>query len=346
MISKRASSSWPPTLTSEQQRLLGAIWGPFSETGQWPIFDYVGAVCENAGFDAAYAIRTLPPICHSYDLISHSRMGPPLPDTEIALTIAGMSFVDSATWLVAQFFLVLEGVAKKWRSVPSNPGTPRSLILTYGDLVHLLSPPVEARVVRGVQKVLPHEPSTWSGITEGDPEAWRWNVSSTVARFLGTSSMSDYVRRIEELLVPDAAGLGTSEAGASGMEDEDGLTRYLGSIRSSENWNQLAREAVVFLEDRLRRLSDTPFAPGSVEVVNAILHPSKGTYPLSKDVFTESEGWHLLVLGLFKAIRNPLGHRLNSIKTEQEGLAVVELVRLILGRLRVEYPSLDKDINL
>lgn len=340
---------WPPRLNHEQGQLLQITWDAFSEEGAWPVFDHLHAIAENRGFDALASLQGLPTILPPhYGLSWYSSHGPPQPETQIVLTVAGMSVVNGADWLVARYFQLLNAVAERWRSLPSRASEPRVLLLEYRDLVDFLGPePVQLRLVEAIQQTLVHEPATWSGTNAlSDPETWQWKVASSISRFSGISSINDYLLRTRALLGPPPTMATIPQVQTTipleGTETPDPLARRISAAWTSEDWDQVVRQALVFLEDRLRRL-----VPGSqsssTEVVTQVLHPKNGQFPLARENLGESEGWHLMVLGLFKAIRNPVGHRLDAIQTEDEASALVGVVRLILGRLKAEYPTGSND---
>ncbi len=119
------------SLTEDQICLLRAIHGPFSQSGEWPLWQYVDLTLDaKFGLDAAVLLESLPsagqrnPLSMSYGLTwrSDSHMQP-LPGTEIALTVAGLSHLGEAAPLLAMFLAVIELMIEKQRRLVPEPRT-------------------------------------------------------------------------------------------------------------------------------------------------------------------------------------------------------------------------------
>lgn len=339
-------------LTDEQVVVISAIWSAYVRNQEWPIAEYVDDRLEREGLRLERLLSTFPGYRSvPYGPVWWQTNGPPRPDTKVGVTIAGLYHLPRARGLVETFVEVVRLAALEWRNVPSKPNQPRQLVLRFGDLVRLIrtaEPEADLRLVRVIQALLEHEPPTWRGLSAGPDEAWRWEVAATIRGFDEVGGALDYLLKLDDLidevpvttdpfvLIPNArkAAISSPLRGA-----DPGLWPRINAAVEAGLWDQVVREATVFLEDHLRRWAGLTTNHHGVDLVTAALRPSSGTMPLGRSGNqAEQEGWHLLARGLFLAVRNASGHRLDAFSDEQRALGIVGTVSLLIAQIKLEHP--------
>jgi hypothetical protein len=102
------------------------------------------------------------------------------------------------------------------------------------------------------------------------------------------------------------------------------------------DWEKVAREAAVFVEDRLRAWAGVPsWVKGSVDVFKAALGPGKFVLGTQS---SEEQGWQMLGSGFALPLRNPSGHHVQS-RTDamRYALGVLGTASLVLTEVRHRY---------
>ena len=80
----------------------------------------------------------------------------------------------------------------------------------------------------------------------------------------------------------------------------------------ARDWEKVAREAAVFVEDKLRNwASISPSVTGSVNVFKAAIGSSGFLLPKAGPT-SEQQGWQQLAIGFALALRNPSGHQVKN----------------------------------
>ena len=100
----------------------------------------------------------------------------------------------------------------------------------------------------------------------------------------------------------------------------------------------MAREAAVFVEDKLRNwASVSQSVTGSVNVFKGAIGPSGFVLP-KVGPSSEQQGWQQLAVGFALALRNPSGHQVrHRSDAERYALGVLGMASLLLTELRHEY---------
>ena len=100
-------------LSDDQLRLLHVIFDPFSQSGEWPVWQYVDLMLDAERIDAADVPGSLPragehsPVTRSYALTwrENSHIAPQ-PDSRVMLTVAGLRYLRPGTEPLLGAFLV------------------------------------------------------------------------------------------------------------------------------------------------------------------------------------------------------------------------------------------------
>lgn len=116
------------------------------------------------------------------------------------------------------------------------------------------------------------------------------------------------------------------------------LWEHVRGLVEARDWEKVAREAAVFVEDKLRNWAAVPpSVTGSLNVfkhaigANGFLLPKGGSA-------SEQQGWQQLAAGFALALRNPSGHQVrHRSDAERYALGVLGLASLLLSEIRHEY---------
>ena len=116
------------------------------------------------------------------------------------------------------------------------------------------------------------------------------------------------------------------------------LWEHVGGLIDAGDWEKVAREAAVFLEDRLRNWASVPASvTGSVNVFKAAIGSTGFLLPKS-GAASQQQGWQQLASGFALALRNPSGHQIsNRSDAKRYALGVLGMASLLLTELRHEY---------
>lgn len=122
------------------------------------------------------------------------------------------------------------------------------------------------------------------------------------------------------------------------------LWAHVQGLVDAGDWEKVAREAAVFVEDKLRNWAGVPSSvKGSVDVFKAAI--GQGGFALAQgSAASEQQGWQQLATGFALALRNVSGHRIsNRSDLPRYALGVLGIASLLLTQVRHEYgdpPSL------
>jgi hypothetical protein len=109
-------------------------------------------------------------------------------------------------------------------------------------------------------------------------------------------------------------------------------------LDAAQDWEKVAREAAVFVEDKLRNWAAVSASvTGSVNVFKAAIGPTGFVLPKAGPA-SEQQGWQQLATGFALALRNPSGHQIkNRSDAKRYALGVLGTASLLLTELRHEY---------
>jgi Protein of unknown function (Hypoth_ymh) len=116
------------------------------------------------------------------------------------------------------------------------------------------------------------------------------------------------------------------------------LWEHVRGLVEARDWEKIAREAAVFVEDKLRSWASVPpSVTGSVNVFKSAIGPSGFVLPKAGPA-SEQQGWQQLAVGFALALRNPSGHQVkNRRDAERYALGVLGMASLLLTEVRHEY---------
>lgn len=125
--------------------------------------------------------------------------------------------------------------------------------------------------------------------------------------------------------------------------DPELLLHVKKTIESSD-WQKLAAQVVIFVEDKVRRWSEAPessvgkglYASALADDAELQLGKTNG----------EREGWRLLGMGLAQAVGNVDRHRLQSrVDAKRYAIGVLGVGSLLLTQLRFEHDQITQSRN-
>ncbi|HUZ56385.1 MAG TPA: TIGR02391 family protein [Streptosporangiaceae bacterium] len=180
----------------------------------------------------------------------------------------------------------------------------------------------------------------------------RWGSSSTSARsrldrkagMAGPSEQSLFLKakqsgnEIIEALRWELDRLAPATAPFADATIDPELWGHVRGLIEAKDWEKVAREAAVFVEDKLRNWAAVPTSvSGSVNVFKAAIGSSGFQLPKAGPA-SEQQGWQQLAIGFALALRNPSGHQIkNRGDAERYALGVLGTASLLLTELRHEY---------
>jgi len=197
------------TLTDEQHVILKLLLDTFNEYRSWPLWQFVEQKCDDAGFDGATVLATLPIVGSkqgfyglNYGLTwTQGTLGAShQPGDPIGLTVAGL-YRAGADEYVRVFLLVLSTACQKLRNFVPNPQQAVTLELTSAEVYAELRDDDKTRLApQELYALLEHEPAMWSGgrgmTAEGE---WRWEVTRPIRRYEEVQTIDDYIEAITAL---------------------------------------------------------------------------------------------------------------------------------------------------
>ncbi len=160
---------------------------------------------------------------------------------------------------------------------------------------------------------------------------------SSLAR-AGEGAFSRGIRQAEGILRAalfelDSLGADRFESGSVDPELWDEVRTAVAEGR----WAQVASQTAIFLENHVRVWAGRPEEEMGIPLVNAVFHHENGEFPLGKTV-QEREGWHVLAMGFWKAVRNVNTHRIqNRPDLERYAMGVLGTASLLITELRYQH---------
>lgn len=300
----------------------------------------------------------------------------PQPNDPVALTVAGLNRAG-ATDYVALFLRVLSMACQKLRNFVPNPLQAVSLELTSAEVYADLNDDVAKLVTpQELYALLEHEPAMWSGgrgmTAEGE---WRWEITRPIRRYEDVQTIDEYITAITALIEEHTQQVSQTVpfVGLSGIESSiDDLAGYVAEggqqhlhpevpllgigidfelwecvrpLVDAGRWEQVARNAAIFVETQARKWTGSN--KDGLVLMSELLKPKKAQSDDETDQkkeTNEAEGWHLLALGFFKAVRNHVVH--NTAGTEEQlqyGLGVLGTASLLVHQIRTVVESQAAD---
>lgn len=217
-------------LSPEQEHLLRAIYEPFDQSGEWPIWQYVDLTLDDRfGLDAGVVLASLPSIegrgagSMGYGLIwrTDSYMQPQ-PEKQIALTIAGLRHVPEAGPLLGAFLATIQYLVEQQRKLIPSPRevveasvrdaaiAEQVLTASFGGAA---APPLDFRTrklvdptMNKLRQLLGHEPFLYNVAAPLSPPdvGWTVRVPAVLRAYRGVATIDDYLDRVDELVAPAA----------------------------------------------------------------------------------------------------------------------------------------------
>lgn len=124
----------------------------------------------------------------------------------------------------------------------------------------------------------------------------------------------------------------------NGISLDDGnidveLWEYVSALFESQEWDKVALNAAVFVEDKLRTWANiSSDVKGSTEVFKMAV--GQGKLQLG-DNQSEQQGWQQLAVGFALALRNPSGHRIKEREdVKKYAFGVLGIASLLLTEIR------------
>jgi hypothetical protein len=207
-------------LDPDQLALLHETFTPFDRLGEWPVWAYVDHQLDAKGLVAADVLASLPVVgghgggVMRYGLTWHSDgRWLPNPGTRLALTVAGMWHLGSASApLLVAFKDAVRFLADRQRSIIPSPSEVVAATATSAELAHWQAGPGPGNfqgpaadiILRKVGQLLEHEPYLWHGFSRPDQGSDRWELKIPVSirDYRDVTGVEEYIDVVEQLVTP------------------------------------------------------------------------------------------------------------------------------------------------
>jgi hypothetical protein len=199
MVSEGTEGPLLAPLTGDQQALIEAVAAGFFQIEQWPDWEFVDETLDGQGIDAAKVWAGLPrEHTHGYSYVSRVQMVP-RPDSEIALTIAGLSETERGQGLVGHFLRFVSALGAAREVMPPVPRRDAPPSISRTELSRTLAMPQTTAIEQFVLDALTREPSTWRcERSTGQDGEWTITLPAQVRRYAGVNSVEDYLHRLRD----------------------------------------------------------------------------------------------------------------------------------------------------
>ncbi len=211
------------TWTAPQQRLIDVVMGAWIGEGSWPTYDFVASQLDGNDVDAAAVLRSFPFIGEggvlrwSYSDVRFERMQPrPADNSEIALTVLGLSRHQLGGQAAQAFLAVLRLAAEGWKRTPSDPKRVVEFTLTSEEAIKHLDR-VPSDLILRAGSLMPAEPLVGVRSTGRSPDGnWTLTVGRESAKYLNLD-LGRYLAVVTQLVEPMPATRdpASAEPGAS-----------------------------------------------------------------------------------------------------------------------------------
>jgi hypothetical protein len=204
-------------LDGDQLAFLQAVFEPFDEKGEWPVWAYVDHVMDAKGLAVADVLASLPAVGERlrYGLTWHQDGGTWLPNarTRLSLTVAGLWHLETAAApLLAAFKDTVRFLVERQRSIVPSPSAVIEATASSAELArwlkgagagNLQGAAAEA-VLRKTGQLLEHEPYLWHGIHRPaqDSDEWDIKIPVLVRDYRDVTSVEQYIDTTERLAAP------------------------------------------------------------------------------------------------------------------------------------------------
>jgi hypothetical protein len=175
-------------------------------------------------------------------------------------------------------------------------------------------------------------------VADFDRVGWAWIYDSTpqqsVRSFEGgrtaaAAILKGAIFELEELAEP------ADFAGSAAIDPE--LWEHVRQDVETERWGQVASQAAIFVESKVREWAGRPSTEVSTNLMTAVLRPNGGEFPLGRND-SEKEGWLALGRGFMLALRNVDTHRIQERSDDKRyAMGVLGTASLLVTQLCYEH---------
>ncbi|TXK19323.1 TIGR02391 family protein [Homoserinibacter sp. GY 40078] len=360
------------TLPDAHMDLLAQIVHPFSarlRQADWPVWGWVQREFEKAHPDksAAAILETLPtagptyPGSKPYGLVWRSDWNTtePSQNEAVGLTIVGLAYLGARNPAYRQTADELVGVLRALAiaegQVTVTPSRVEDVEVPLGqftrDLDSLSRNRPFALAHRAVGRILQREYDTPLALFD-TAEGWTVRLRSNgLRRYLQMNTAYDYADYINQADLearftpePDRyvdAPSTPPDADVSNVRPADhdaALWEYVRRSIESEDWDKVAAQVAIFVEDKVRRWSGVDRKIVGHGLYAKALNEG-GPLALGAQP-SETQGWLHLGMGLAQAVGNVDRHHVNDRDdARQYALGVLGLGSLLLTQIRYEHPD-------
>jgi len=206
-------------LTPDQQWLLDLVAEVLVSYGNWPVYEYVAGQIDDRGLDTDELLASFPRLPSGryanwyYAALTYASTRPPTPESRVALTILGLNRSRQGSNIAGRCLALLRALtlAKRGSTMDPTTVTPRPVVSL--EALHTSTFPELPEMQARVLLVLQTEPSTAEATQRQNQEGQTvFELSRTLLRFQGVTTIEEYVERLVDLFAPKAQTIGPKES--------------------------------------------------------------------------------------------------------------------------------------
>lgn len=185
-------------LTPEQQLVAEALLEVYTQSGRWPVFDYMADLF---GPGAEGTITSFPRVGSYAAVIADTSGGLIQLDARVRLSVAGIACTRTGASLAKGFLTVLADVVNKVRDAPRDPHQVVKIQYKDEDLSTALATAGLAdgnQFETAIAGILRSEPGITNG-WGGDNGSWMTTVDRGALHYADVQDIFDYVDRVEQI---------------------------------------------------------------------------------------------------------------------------------------------------
>jgi hypothetical protein len=264
------------SVVSPQRRMLELMYETFAAKGEWPLFQYVSALWDEADVEARDVYLNLAEQGLVRPAMTRSHEFQLRQETVVGVSLQGLTDIESAAEDLARFVAAVRYVAKSAREFrPSSPTEFERLSVTSDEIrLHLGLDPGDTALARLGTLISDEAWQLWTSLGRTESNDWSFEVNlerarryrdiDTVTEFLDIS----YPEQQQQNASPPSATLDTEQSddprphgnGAVGTidlfishasEDKDTVARPLSKALEARGWSVWLDELELTIGDSL-----------------------------------------------------------------------------------------------
>lgn len=195
-------------VTTEERLLLSTVYDLWSAAnGVWPLYAQVDKQLDGQAIDAEAALRSVFPRLVRLD----SGSLPPQASQQLSLTVRALAELPGPPQITETFTAAVRYLASREQAHDPQPPDdlePKATSADFGQYLETSAsiprpPQVAAQLAQSVGELLRSEGHLHTYFGADDDGGWEVTVSRRVRRFRGTTTLDDYLARVDEMFAAE-----------------------------------------------------------------------------------------------------------------------------------------------